>query len=1029
MSYGESTSTPNAGRFIRLATEAVHKHGIVFVSSAGNSGPALSTVGSPGGSTSAILAIGAYVSPDFAAAGHSLRQPEAGQQYTWSSRGPTADGDLGVVLSAPGGAIAPVPMWTRQRRQLMNGTSMASPNAAGCIALLLSGLRAEGAPSSPARLRRALENSAMPVSPGDPDDKLTHGRGLIQVAKAWEALRKAAEVDVPDFWYNVRSKVAGTATWQRGVYLREPGAAAAPITVTISVTPQMHEEADVATERHALEHKLLLRTSTPWVSSPGVLLVPHNGRTFDITVDGAALRAGSLNYTEIEALDASAPWRGPLFRVPITVIKPSEVVPGGPAGAYTSTSPWLEFGPGQEHRRFVAVPPEATWCEMRLRGGEAVAAGAGMTGVSPSSFFVRATQLAPAQGLPAGEGVRAVAALGPHDSWQRAFPVRAGGTLEVTVGQFWSSLGTSRLDCSLEFHGILAGAAPTKGGRPGGALVLAPGGPAQVEVHAGLRRESLRPKASLTAVRRMLRPASSSMDALAGPRDHLPDERVLHQLTLTYTLAAPVEAGKYTPDLPGLFHRAYDAALEATPVQFFDANKQLLGTSCPVHPGGVKLPASKKGDITIRLGLRHDDPSCLEPQRGLPLALERGLAKPVQVPVYPTNTAAVRRVNPLKGARNLPVGSSQSMFVGPLADADLPKDAKPGSMLVGQLSLGAGAAGVGAAPDAVPLVMASPPPAPEKDEQEEEEQEAEETAAANGLQDAVRDAQVAFLKQMKLEEDEARQMYTVTRAQLLEQYPEHLPLLLEGLERFADVLEKAEEGVEKVQAAARAVEAADAVIAVCDIQALAVHVARRCSIEGAGAAAQRKVMEEQKKALIYALACKCGALLDTERLSIGKVEEAESSAEDSENAKVDRGRKVLENDPGKEAAQSGISKGDPDTDKAAHSGPLDGLHKPDSEGDDAEGLLEETFAELRRWVDTAVDKKHALLHSRYEEREGRLALAITALDKLIDAEDRPCAKDVFQRRSYLMRCLRWRHWQQHEESRMLDVFPKAFPIL
>ena len=41
MSYGEAVAFANTGAFIKLADELVRKHGIIFVSSAGNNGPAL----------------------------------------------------------------------------------------------------------------------------------------------------------------------------------------------------------------------------------------------------------------------------------------------------------------------------------------------------------------------------------------------------------------------------------------------------------------------------------------------------------------------------------------------------------------------------------------------------------------------------------------------------------------------------------------------------------------------------------------------------------------------------------------------------------------------------------------------------------------------------------------------------------------------------------------------------------------------------------------------------------------------------
>jgi len=187
MSFGESYIHSSGGRFEQLAAEFVERHRIVFVSSAGNNGPCLSTVGAPGGTNAAIISVGAYVSPGMMEVQYSLSEQLPATNYTWSSRGPTPDGRAGVQICAPGGAIAPVPTWTLQGKQLMNGTSMSSPNCCGGLALVLSAAKAQGTPYTAAAVRRAIENTASPVEQIEP---WALGAGLLNVPRAHEYLSR-----------------------------------------------------------------------------------------------------------------------------------------------------------------------------------------------------------------------------------------------------------------------------------------------------------------------------------------------------------------------------------------------------------------------------------------------------------------------------------------------------------------------------------------------------------------------------------------------------------------------------------------------------------------------------------------------------------------------------------------------------------------------------------------------------------------------------------------------------------------------
>lgn len=141
-----------------------------------------------------------------------------------------------MSICGPGGAITSVPNWTLKGNQLMNGTSMSSPNVCGCIALILSALKQNKIPYSPYSIRMCVENSGLKMAGYD---QFSHGNGLIQVEKAYEHVcTHLANTAERDIFFEILCNNSAAI----GIYLRDVGQVSKPSTHTIKVTPKLFKD-------------------------------------------------------------------------------------------------------------------------------------------------------------------------------------------------------------------------------------------------------------------------------------------------------------------------------------------------------------------------------------------------------------------------------------------------------------------------------------------------------------------------------------------------------------------------------------------------------------------------------------------------------------------------------------------------------------------------------------------------------------------------------------------------------------------
>jgi subtilisin family serine protease len=296
MSFGVGNEIEGSARIDRIVDSVLRRHpSVVMTVAAGNDGPGLSTLGFPGSSERAIT-VGATFPPVFLAPtpGGGLA-PERVAYF--SSRG----GELAKPdVITPGVAYSSVPRWNAGD-EVKQGTSMASPHAAGLAALLLSAKGKDGIPVPAARIRRALMVTAR-AEPGA--GFVDEGRGIpeIEAALRWlQSGRSGSDVEV---------RARGTA--RTGAWIeRLPGAAADSV-----VRFELSRDSALGSVTYAL------RSDVPWLRPPATVTL--TGRSADVKLSYSAAklpRPGA--YTGTVTGWAGDTLAGPAFRLVVTVVSPT----------------------------------------------------------------------------------------------------------------------------------------------------------------------------------------------------------------------------------------------------------------------------------------------------------------------------------------------------------------------------------------------------------------------------------------------------------------------------------------------------------------------------------------------------------------------------------------------------------------------------------------------------------------------------------------------------------------------------------
>ncbi|CAH1153592.1 unnamed protein product [Phaedon cochleariae] len=651
MSYGEFAHWVDAGRVGDLVNEIVNRYGVIWVSSAGNNGPALGTISTPSDSINEpIISIGAYVSPEMMLAEYAMRQKLPGSPYTWSSRGPTIDGGVGVHVCAPGGAITSVPNFTLRYSQLMNGTSMASPHAAGVVCVLISGLKQQNLPYSPYNVRRALENTATFL---EGVEIPAQGSGLIQTEKAFEYLTTYHDAEERD----VRFQIQCGSSNSKGIYIRSKQYTTSHI-FKVSIEPHFLDSDNVPADKKIYyNQKFVLTCVADYISYPMHLDLSNLARMFAVTIDTSTLVEG-LYSTFINGYDVKCIEKGPVFKIPVTIVQPKAIVEPKHTVFYRD----VNFKPNTIKRHYYTVPNMATWALLRLTSDE-----------SNGRFVIHTLQVVPRQHCTALELNKTVPITNSSDLIL-CFPVEGDLVLELVIAKYWANLGEANLNYSISFHGV-------KPNLPSITMHAANG--IQSVAVKTLQGEEISPSINLKYSVQILKPSEGKIAPLTL-RDIIPPSRQIYELVLVYnfSLTKPCEV---SPNLALLSDMLYESEYESQFWMLYDTNKQLMG--CGDAYASKYSKKLEKGDYSIRLQVRHDKKDYLEKVNEAPLLLYQKLNNSITLDVYLSYSQALVAGKKAGVTYNSNPHVPIPLYIGTLApDKFSPKSNNPAHYLSGTIT-------------------------------------------------------------------------------------------------------------------------------------------------------------------------------------------------------------------------------------------------------------------------------------------------------------------------------------------------------